>query len=355
MIQVEEIQRAINITDENVYKYFDIFDKEIARKKDVENFFYINICGIVIKIENYSSKLSEDLKDKFDYCITNDYSHVDATIKVWEQGNFKSLISDNSFGLKNMYITESIETRFEPLVFLDIDNNKLDAFNKKTNTYYYGRKEFNIDTIAKTGHIFAQEIARILENHNISLVHSASVGIDGKGILISARGLGGKSTLSISALLDDFDYVSDDYVALKKDNGIVKSYPIYSIITLSQKMIDTMTNLKAKTLYTHPWNNTKKILNISNYHNKFVNGLDIKAVVFPNICGTDKPYIEKVSKGKAITQCIDSTIQQVNKKYDKKYTQQLISLMKDFDFYQINLSYDIFRNVEILKNFIKNL
>lgn len=352
MLLLQEIQRATKI--DSADKYFDIFDREIENKKDIENILYIDICGVIIKIENYSSKIVEDLKDKFDYCITNKCDKVDATIKIWEQGAFKNFMDADSIGLKNMLAyddNDMVAANF--FLNLDIENNKLDAFNKKTNTYYYSRKEFSIENIAKTGHIFAQEIARILENHDISLVHSASVGVDGKGVLISARGLGGKSTLSISALLDGFDYVSDDYVALKRENGIVKSYPIYSIITLSQKMIDTMTELKAKTLYTHPWNNTKKILNISNYHDRFVNGLEIKAVIFPNICGADEPTIEKINKGKAIVQCIDSTVKQVNKKNDRKYTQQLISLMKDFDFYQINLSYDIFKNVAILKNFIK--
>ena len=112
-----------------------------------------------------------------------------------------------------------------------------------------------------------------------------------------------------------------------------------------------MSGLKS-TFVCNNHENTKKILNISEYDKKIVNKLPIKAIVFPNISNSIEPYVEKTQKNKAITQLVYSTAIQMNKYNDKEYIKLLISLVKNLNVYQINLSQNLNKNVIILKDFI---
>ena len=101
--------------------------------------------------------------------------------------------------------------------------------------------------------------------------------------------------------------------------------------------------------------NTKYILNISSYDDKLERKLPIKAIVFPNIANVQDPAIEKTNKNRALTQLVFSTATQMNNDNDTSYIKLLISLIKNLDFYQINLSQNLNKNVEVLKKFIKGL
>ena len=115
-----------------------------------------------------------------------------------------------------------------------------------------------------------------------------------------------------------------------------------------------MPNLKSEFMCNN-YNNTKYVLNISSYDNNIIRNLSIKAVVFPKISNVVEPTIERTDKNKALTQFVYSTATQMDKDKDPQYIKQLISFVKDLDFYQINLSKDLNKNVKILKQFIKEL
>ena len=202
--------------------------------------------------------------------------------------------------------------------------------------------------------MFVRLISQIVRTEKSALIHSAAVGIDDKGILVCAKGGSGKSTLSVSCLINNFQYVSDDYLILNKVNDKLYASPIYSIITLSPKIYKQMVNLKSEFMCNN-YDNTKYILNISSYDDELERKLPIKAIVFPNIANVQEPSIEKTNKNRALTQLVFSTATQMNNDNDTSYIKLLISLIKDLDFYQINLSQNLNKNVEVLKKFIKGL
>ena len=78
-------------------------------------------------------------------------------------------------------------------------------------------------------------------------------------------------------------------------------------------------------------------------------------MVFPKICNVEEPTVEKTNKNRVVTQLVYSTATQMNNDKDAQYIKLLISFVKDLDFYQINLSKDLDKNVKILKQFIKGL
>ncbi len=156
-------------------------------------------------------------------------------------------------------------------------------------------------------------------------------------------------------MIEGFEYVSDDYLVLEKEGDELYSYPIYSIITLSPKMYNELyDDLKGKFVS----NNARKdkyVIDINAYHSAFRNKYPIKICIFPQIVADEKPSIVLCKKGRAITQFVHSTISQLEDKHDIKTIKKLISFIKDFNFYQINLCSDIRQNVECLRQFCNKL
>ena len=72
------------------------------------------------------------------------------------------------------------------------------------------------------------------------MVHGDIVGLNDNGVLFCARGQRGKSTLVVLSMIDGFEYVSDDYLTLEKENDKLYAHPIYSIITLSPRMYNEL-------------------------------------------------------------------------------------------------------------------
>ena len=75
-------------------------------------------------------------------------------------------------------------------------------------------------------HPFFTELHWWAQRRKMLMVHSASVGLNGKGVLISAPSGKGKSTLALACLLKGMDYVADDYLLLYEE-GSPTARPVY--------------------------------------------------------------------------------------------------------------------------------
>ncbi len=63
---------------------------------------------------------------------------------------------------------------------------------------------------------------------DMSTLHAAVVGRNGRGVLIAGRGSTGKSTLALAALGRGLDFVGDDYCLLSQRSGGAVTYPLYT-------------------------------------------------------------------------------------------------------------------------------
>jgi hypothetical protein len=233
-------------------------------------------------------------------------------------------------------------------------NTRLYANDSRRKIFHIAANTFSDDAVADIAqvHIFVRAIALAVKSKNTSLVHAAAVGLNGKGALICGRGGQGKSTLSISALLDGFQYVSDDYLILKKTRELC-AYPIYSIATLTPEMQVRMDGLNAEFLAKNP-GNSKNIFDISAHSASFVDRLPIAVAVFPELQGNDPPGIEKIDIGQPLTQVVISSMRQVGEWNNPEWTKLLISLLRELTAYKIRLSNDLRENVSFLREILGN-
>lgn len=382
---------------QRVSSYLQRIDSYIKQNYEIQWQKYVQLGSKIVKLVCYSKDFIPLVEKQLSYTLKDASDSYDAVIILWNEKEteiFASKIIDNHtksrarieqlvFKTKNINfeaadnthskcdlfiklkvkggivsyfeIIDDSYSKHNPIIRISADSGIINAYDQKNNVYYYGVKDLHPEEFIKQGHIFVQIFNKIIKTSNSALVHAAVVGIENKGILFCARGQKGKSTLAVLSMMEGFEYVSDDYLVIEKENDELYSYPIYSIITLSPKMYNELYNdLKGKFVS----NNARKdkyVIDISAYHSNFRAKYPIKICMFPQIVADEKPSIVACKKGQAITQLVHSTISQLEDKHDIKTIKKLISFIKDFNFYQINLCSDIRQNVECLRQFCSKI
>lgn len=309
------------------------FDPEALRKyiettNPAPGVIYLDLQVKRVRLLVYSPEFDQHIENQIPYIISPDRSdRYDATVILW-----KERAAD----------APGIIREYDP----------------ETETYYYGVKNLSYEEFIRQGHFLVHTFSDILNTDRSSLVHGAAVGMDGEGVLLCARGQRGKSTLTVLAMYLGMEYVSDDYLILEKDEtGQVLASPIYSIITLSPFMTEKMKDDLVHAVKLG--NNARKdkyVFNISCMHERFRKRYPIRALVFPEITDTEKPFIRKATpaeKSRAMVQMLDSTAVQMGTRHDRAGTRKLIGMISGFDCYYIGLSGDIEQNAKLLKKFVQ--
>ena len=335
-----------NLSLEIRQKYFEILD--ICAKSSGGTYRWSKILDLGVKrirLVSYSKEFEPHIYKQLEYVLTDDDGNYDETLVMWKY--------DTEFSL-GMQEFERTYDHKDSYIWFDKNNNLMYGYNEETNIYYYGVADLDPEEFIKQGHIFIQFLFDMLKTENTAVVHGALVGLEGNGVLFCAGGGMGKSTLSVCAMMDGFDYVSDDYLILEKTEEGLFARPIYSIITLSPRMYSELYyDLKSKFVSNNARKN-KYVLNIAEYHKCFSKKYPVKLLMYPNISDCTTPSVEKCDKGRCVVQLVQSTLQQMQNRHDTETVRKLTSFVRDFDSYQINLSNDIWANERCLKEFMKD-
>lgn len=362
-----------NPTPQQLQEWYDKLDKHIKANFSLVETKFVDLGSKVVRILNYSKDFTPLIQKQLTYALKDSLPSYDATIVLWKEKNVNEFAKtlgkefdpkqnlklriDMLYSKQASIIVLVFDEGYSPTIpLLDIRDGFVNFFDKNTNTYFYGAKNLEPEEFIKQGHIFVQIFNKILRTKTSNLAHGAVVGIDNKGILLCARGQRGKSTLAVLSMMEGFEYVSDDYLVLEKDKDTLYTHPIYSIITLSPRMYNELYDKLEGTRFVS--NNARKdkyVINIAKYHPQFKTKYPIEVCVFPEIVADSKPSIclcDTEEKGRAITQLIQSTVSQVQDINDHTTILKLIDMVKDFEFYKINLCSDIAQNTKVLRDFI---
>lgn len=368
--------RIDNLSKEKIREYNDNLLKHIETENRLVKTLYLDLGVKIVRLLCYSDEFIPHIEKQLSFSLRTSAKKYDTTIILWKEKDmknlFKKIIPDlnprNNLRLRveilasknktpNLSIFDNSFSKSKPIFNISNWNNIISSYDKDNETYFYGVENLEPEEFIKEGHILVQVFNNILKTENTNLVHGACIGLNKKGILLCARGQRGKSTLAVLSMMMGFEYVSDDYLTLEKDGKNLYAHPIYSIITLSPRMYNELYDkLNGCRFISNNARKDKYVINISNFHNRFKKKYLIKLCMFLEIVSDKEPSIKECSlqeKGRAITHLIHSTIFQMSDKHDTKTIQKLISMVKYFKFYKINLCNDIYKNVECLKRFIK--
>lgn len=140
-----------------------------------------------------------------------------------------------------------------------------------------------------------------------SLVHSASVGLNDKGILLIGAGGSGKTTTALSAAFAGFSYLGDDYVLL---NPLKKS--ILSLYQSGKFRWDSVQILKdLEALAVNPRSDKKGFFFLTDTPAKLAKSLPFSGIVIPRINGGETTSYRRIPSTKALLFLSASTIFQM--------------------------------------------
>ena len=342
--------------------------KELSEAKDC----FISLGGrktvrMVVSDDEAWNLINRELK----WVISSPVPNPDATIVLLQDDNVEDFFNrvfgvddDNSQDFRVLFCAES--NIAVPKAQLNFEERTVHLADG--DTYYFVTESYRPEAWIKKGHIAVQMLFRALKTDpEACLVHGACVGLDGNGILMCARGNMGKSTLAVTAMLDGFEFVSEDYLVLEKDSaGDLFASPIYSIITLSPRMFNNLYDSLDKARFVGISHfKGKYVFDISGYSDRLRRHYPVKACVFPEINPDAKePMVVPLSgqeKNRAITHIAHSTIFQMwsgglrQKQKDSDTILKILSMVKEMPFFKIVLTPDLRANVACLRSFVSSM
>ncbi len=191
---------------------------------------------------------------------------------------------------------------------------------------------------------------RYAKREGYLLLHGAVVGMSGTGVIVAARGGSGKSTFSVSCLLKGLDFVADDYFLLS-DSGPLKAYPLYTLIKLNPDMHEKL-KIDLPIFYIET-KTGKKMMDASKL--SFCPELDIKGIVFPKVADVEAPEIHATTKATGLMELAFSTAMQLEQIEEGKAANHILKRVTGLPMYELSLSKDLDKNVEVFKDFLEQL
>jgi hypothetical protein len=335
---------------------------------------YLDLGTHVVRLINHSAAFTPHVEKQLTWSLKDKAPRHDATLVIWQDRDLAELalsllnpfdpeqyrklrlqkLSLGKATIPDMAIFDEEILRYRPLIEANKENGVLSARNPESHTDYYAAENLHPEEFIKQGHLFVQNLFCILKSPTSSLVHGAVVGLRDTGVLFCAIGYRGKSTLTVNCLLDGFDYVSDDYLVLGKNDGILRAWPIYSVIALSPMIYQAMYHRLQAKFVSNNARKDKYMFNIAAYHDRFRSGYPVKVCMFPQITDCAEPSIVPGDKEKAIGEFISSSLGQMGEAQDVMAIGKLYSFVEQLPFYRFNLSPNLDENTRCLREFLEH-
>ncbi len=367
------MQIELQTNDDLQQKLMDI--KSMAERAPIACTKYIDLGVSVIRVLCHTPKIVQLMARQLTYTLRDDMDHYDSTLVVWDApdiiGTIKQItdkfsapqrarmhlemVMSRQRTLRNLELMHHDFSAINPVITFNDDAGVIEAYDTANKTCYLGIKNFDVEEFIKLGHIFVQQINVLIQSPSVNIAHGAIIGYNNNGVLFCARGQRGKSTLTVHAMMHGFEYVSDDYQILENHDGELLSYPIYSIITLSPTMYGELYDDLRGKFVSNNARKDKYVINIAPYHDQFRTAYPIRMCMFPEIVKDKDPSIKfctPMEKGRAIVQLIQSTVMQMRDWNNHDVIRTMFNMVRDLDFYKLNLCRDIARNTEYLRDFL---
>ena len=319
-----------------------------------------DIAGKTICMNFYSKKLFEKISKAFEHAEKDAATFPDLTICIWDSVSTKTHLASPWLNQEEYTYPGEVNAKtINSDSFLGIYLNgeeTLNMYDEKNNTAYFWI--YNADNLLYR--VSASPLRSILNwflsKEGVHLMHGAVVGMNGKSILLTAKGCSGKSTTALSCLFSGMNYLGDDYIAIKYSD-VITTHCIFSSTKLSpQSFHDTFPALKDKI-----WNengmekeNEKAIVFLSElYPQQVIKTAPLHAILIPVIKNAEKTKIVLASKIQTMLSMIPYTLFQLSLTKSNKMA-EIKSIVERMPCYFLELGSDINGVSETIKEFLLN-
>lgn len=318
-----------------------------------------NIAGKIIFFNFYSKKLFDKMHQALKHNEENLVHTPDLTINIWDSASTNTdIISPWDNTLEYMYLEEKDSRMFNYDSFLGVylngeeTLNLYDEANKKAYFWINDAEDLPFWISAAPLRII---LNWFLSKYNIHFIHGALVGMNGKSVLIAAKGGSGKSTTALSCLVSGMDYMGDDFTIIEAGDKII-AHSLFSSIKVFPQTLETFPELREKI-----WNKNdlkkdegKALIFLSElFHNQMVKKSFLNAIFIPVIKNTKETRIIPATKIDTMIAMIPSTIFQLFLTESNKIT-ELKSIIEHTPCYSLELGSDPSEVAEAIKSFLSH-
>lgn len=327
----------IQLTD-----YFRAVERHLESSGKMPSFYFrVRICDELIELRFPTKELEQVGRSSLSGFITEDTSEPDAAFFYWYDRCDDYLPAGE--GERSSVWKSNDETGS---LMIGTDRDVLMGRDYARKRFYSAQPAPKDEWQLHCRHSMVNAFAFWARHSDKLLLHAASVGYEGTGVLVVGRGGRGKSTFAVSCLTEGLDFVSDDYTLITS-SGKLYAMPLYSCVGVRVDMCEKLTGLGqpsttvlGKPLFEIPGEQYCKKLNI-------------KAIIMPLVAGDDEPSIYPTQKNSAMAQLIGSTITQLESRHDTELIQQMSSRLAHLPVYEMRMSTDLSKNPAFLREFIE--
>ena len=323
--------------------YFKAVDRQFASLRSGDDAtIQTKLCDYIIEMRFLQKEYAECVKKYLFTPVLDKFVKPDAVLSYWTD-DIKTYSPAGTEGITAVW--KSTDKNGELLINPVMGMFGIDYERER---YYQCREPFDDTDYIIHGHSMAPLLSRWAIRNDLLFLHSACIGVDGKGVMLSARGGGGKSTLAVSCMGNGFDFVSDDYIVVNQKGPLVAK-PVYSVIGINQ---DVAAVLKPQLpiLRTEPKRGDKLYLKAPD--DLIKDSLPVNAIISPNVCDAEKPEIVRTDPGPVLVRVIETSAKNMQSFRDSNVYRTIAQRLMGVPVYEFRLTRDLFKNRDYLRDFI---
>jgi hypothetical protein len=167
---------------------------------------------------------------------------------------------------------------------------------------------------------------------NRMLVHAASLGEDGRGVLIAGAGGAGKSTTTVCGLLEGLTSVGDDYVLVDAATSTPSAHAVFSTIKIDPAGLSRIGRLDIANGRRANWQHKYELHAHQIRPGCQVASLALQAIILPTVDPSAPAAIEPASESEALQALMPSTLTQlpVPREEGFRFLSRLVRLLPAF-------------------------
>ncbi len=144
------------------------------------------------------------------------------------------------------------------------------------------------------------------------LVHAATLGIDGAGVLLAGAGGAGKSGTTLAGIIGGLDSVGDDYVAIEVANGHVTAYPVMRLMKQDAKGLARLgLDPKARGLGEPNWQDKYEFDFEDLGAGRRAARIGLKAILLPRVTHASHTSLRRAKASEVMTALAPNNLQQL--------------------------------------------
>jgi hypothetical protein len=258
------------------------FDRAAARAGLVEHDY--RIARRVVRVRFAGSALQDALTAAFAHRRCDESASPDVTVDVFDSESTRTPLpappwswdAYRARGDIDGYNTKAVRVAFAP------GASALSVFDADSGRACWWVPDAARLPASEQGAPLRTLVQWSFESHGLQLVHGASVGIDGRGVLLVGGGGSGKSSSALACLQAGWSFVGDDYCLVESVPGRA-AYSVYCTAKLDDTARDRLPSLAARPA-TRLANRDKWLFTLwPEYSSQLVAELPIDAVLVPRV------------------------------------------------------------------------